>query len=136
LKLGPTLFRLTAIVVVVQLLMGGLLTFDFISPEPHIVVGFIVFILAIVTMVASFVAKPSFRPLKIMSVALVILVFAQGILGFITLGTGSEVLAWIHFTNALVIYGIAVSAAFMSMRWDGMAKNAAATSREPQTQGQ
>jgi heme A synthase len=114
-------------VVVIQLLMGGLLTFDFISPQPHIIVGVIVFILAIVTMVASFATKPSFRPLKFMSVALVILVFAQGVLGFVTLGTGSQVLAWIHFTNALVIYGIAVSAAFMSMRWDGMARTAATT---------
>jgi heme A synthase len=126
LKLGPALIRLTAVVVVLQLLLGGLLTFDFISAEPHIVLGFVVFILAIVTMVVSLVAKPSFRPLKLISVALVVLILVQIIIGFVTLKDGSGVVAWIHFANALVIYGVAVSAAFMSMRWDVMAKGARA----------
>ncbi len=73
-----------------QLLLGGLLTYDFISPAPHIVLGFVVFILAIATMVASLVAKPSSRPVKMVSIALVLLIVVQILLGFAALDTGSE----------------------------------------------
>ncbi|MDA4117419.1 MAG: hypothetical protein OK455_03645 [Thaumarchaeota archaeon] len=116
-RVGPLLFRVTAIVVFLQLLLGGLLTFDFVSAAPHIILGFLVFILAIATMIATFVSKPSFRPMKVMSALLVVLILAQIILGFGALGTGSAAIAWIHFVNALAIYGIAVSGAFIAMRW-------------------
>ena len=39
-KTGILLFRLTAIVVFLQLIIGGLLTFDLISATPHIIAGF------------------------------------------------------------------------------------------------
>ena len=64
-KPGPLLFRVTAAVVFLQLILGGLLTFNFISPEPHIILGFIVFIIAIATMIVALVSKPAFRPVRI-----------------------------------------------------------------------
>ena len=128
-KAAPFLFRLTGIVVFVQLLLGGLLTFDFINALPHIIVGFAVFILAIATMIASFVAKPSFRPMKGVAVAMVVLIMVQIVLGFVTLGSGNSVFGWLHFVNAMAIYGAAISGTFTAMRWNHMA---AATATETQ----
>jgi len=34
----------------------------------------------------------------------------------VTLGTGSEVIAWVHLVNAIAICGMAVAGVFMSMR--------------------
>ena len=108
------LFSITAIVLAVQLLLGGLLTFGFITASVHIVVGFVLFILAIVTMVYAFVSKPAFKPLQRMTVALVLLLVLQIFLGFYTLDSGNQVVAWIHFVNALVIYGLVISGALMT----------------------
>ena len=54
--------------------------------------------------------------------AWMVLILAQVILGFGALGTGSAAIAWIHFVNALAIYGIAVSGAFIAMRWKHVAE--------------
>ena len=120
-KASAALFRVTAAVVFLQLLLGGLLTFDFISPEPHIIAGFVVFFLAIATMVASLVSKPPFRPMQILSIVLVLLIIVQIILGFATLATGSQFIAWIHFVTALAIFGATISGTFMALRWNHMA---------------
>jgi hypothetical protein len=119
-KAPPILFRLTGLVVFVQLLLGGLLTFGFISVLPHIIVGLAVFILATSTMIVSLVAKPSFRPMKAVSVATVVLILVQIILGFVVLGSGSSAVGWLHFANAMAIYGAAISGTFTAMRWDHM----------------
>jgi heme A synthase len=123
---APFLFRLTGIVVFIQLLLGGLLTFAFITALLHIIVGFAVFILAIGTMIASLVAKPSFRPMKAVSVAMVVLLLVQIILGFVALGSGGSAIGWLHFANAMAIYGAAISGTFTAMRWNHMAVVAAA----------
>ena len=114
-KLLSNLFRITSIAIFIQLLLGGLLTFDFITPTAHIIVGLIVFALSIATMVAALRSKISQeRVLQLMSVGLVSLIVVQIILGFETLDTGSEVLAWIHFAFALGIYGMSAAASVMS----------------------
>src|SRR2546429_5312970 len=125
-KAAPLLFRLTGVVVLIQLLLGGLLTFAFISALPHIIVGFAVFILAVATMIASLLAKPSFRPMKAVSVAMVVLILVQVILGFVALGSGDSAIGWVHFVNAMAIYGAAISGTFTAMRWSQIAGAAAA----------
>jgi len=120
-KASAVLFRVTAIVVFLQLLLGGLLTFDFISPEPHIIAGFLVFFLAIATMAAALVSRPPFRPMQILSVVLVLLVIVQIILGFETLATDSQFVAWLHFVTALAIFGVTISGTFMALKWNHMA---------------
>jgi heme A synthase len=117
-KAGPALFRVTAAVLAVQLLLGGLLTFGFISAGIHIVVGFLLFILAIATMVAWFVTKPPFRPMRVVTSVIVILILLQIILGFATLNSGSQAIAFVHFVNALAIFGATISGTFMAMRWE------------------
>ncbi|MDG6997306.1 MAG: hypothetical protein JRN52_15425 [Nitrososphaerota archaeon] len=115
---GRALFHATAAAVFLQLVVGGLLTFNFIKPELHIVLGLIVFILAIACLIVSFVSKPSFRPVRIASIALVVLMLVQIILGFAALGTHSDAISWTHFVNAMIVYGVAMSGNFMAVRWD------------------
>jgi hypothetical protein len=116
------LFRVTGVVLGLQLLLGGLLTFGFISPEAHIINGFILLILAIATMVAWLVSKPSFRPMKVISVVIVILLLLQIVLGFATLNTGSQAIAFVHFATALAIFGATLSGTFMAMRWSQLSR--------------
>lgn len=122
-KIDSLLFQVTTIVVFLQLLLGGLLTFNFISPGAHILTGLIVFILAVVTMIVSLVSKPRSRSLQITSIVMVVLIIVQILLGFDTLATSNQVVAWIHFVNAMVIYGVAVSGTFVaSLRRDQAGK--------------
>ncbi len=111
---------MTAIAVFLQLLLGGLLTFGFIPPELHVINGFIVFGLAIATLVVSLVSKPPFRPAQRLATAIVVLILIQIALGFVTLNSGSQVLAWVHFAVAMGIYGMAIAGTFMALRWDHM----------------
>jgi heme A synthase len=130
-KVGPVLIRITAVVVVLQLLLGGLVTFNFMDPVPHLINGFIVLILAIATMAASVVSKPSYRPLKATLIAMVILILLQIIIGFVlidflpALGSSSDArISWIHFVNAMAIYGLTISGVFLAVRWDQLARKA------------
>ena len=99
-----------------QLLLGGLLTFNFISVGVHIVIGIITLILAFATMIVAIFSKPRPRSLLIPSIALVLLIVVQIVLGFDTLSTGSQLVAWIHFVNAMAIYGVAMSGTFVASR--------------------
>ena len=109
-------FGITAVVVFVQLLLGGLLTFNFIDPGVHIMIGLAVFVLAIVTMILSLITKPKIRSLQTTSIVVVLLIIIQIVLGFNTLATGNQLVAWLHFVNAMAIYGAVTSGVFISMR--------------------
>jgi hypothetical protein len=121
-KRVPLFFQVTSAVIFLQLLLGGLLTFDFIAPTIHIITGFIVFILAVATMIVVLVSKPIFRPLRGLSIGLVALIVVQIILGFEALRTSSSAVAWVHFVVAMGIYGMAIAGNFMAMSWDQMTK--------------
>ena len=115
-KIGGLVFQITTVAVFLQLLLGGLLTFDFINAGVHIVTGLVVFVLAIVAMIVSFVSRPRSKSLQLTSVVLVVLIIIQIVLGFNTLKTGNQVIAWIHFANAMVIYGVAIAGTFVALR--------------------
>jgi len=117
-KTGLVLFRVTGAVLGLQLLLGGLLTFGFISAEAHIITGLMLLGFAIATMAVWLASKPPFRPLQGISVIIVLLLVVQIILGFATLGTGSQAIAFIHFVVALAIFGATISGASIAMRWD------------------
>ncbi len=112
------LFRATAIMVFVQIALGGLVTFSFITPEVHIFTGLVVLILAVAAMVMALAAKPPFQPIRGLSVALVVLLMVQIILGFVAMRGGSDIIAWVHLVVAMAIYGMAVSGTLMATRWD------------------
>jgi hypothetical protein len=123
-KAGIVLFRITGAVLAIQLLLGGLLTFGFISSDAHVAVGFIFFLLTIVTMVVWFVTKPAFRPMRIVTTVIVLLVLLQIILGEGALHGGSTTLDFLHFANALAIFGATLSGTFIAMRWEHVSKAA------------
>ena len=111
-------FRITSLLVFVQIALGGLLTFSFIKALPHIITGFIVLAFAIVALLMAQRGKPPFRPLQRLSIGLVLLIVVQIILGFTTLSTGNQVVAWVHLLVAMGIYGMIIAGTFMSMRLD------------------
>jgi heme A synthase len=117
-RAGPLLLRVTSAVLGLQLLLGGLLTFGFISSEAHIVAGFALFVLSIATMAAWLATKPAFRPMKVVTVVIVVLILLQIVLGEATLQNGSQAIAFLHFVNATAIFGAIISGAFMAMRWE------------------
>ena len=117
--------RVTSLVVFLQIALGGLLTFSFITALPHIISGFAVLAFAVVTLVMAQTLKPPFRPLQGLSVGLVLLVVAQIILGFTTLSTGNQVIAWVHLPVAMGIYGMTIAGTFMSMKLDYQARERA-----------
>ena len=71
---------------------------------------------AIAAMIAALVSKPSIRSLKGMSIVMVVLLVVQILLGFDTLQTSDQLIAWVHFVTALLIYGLAVSGTFMAVQ--------------------
>lgn len=119
-KPGLALLRATGVVLGLQLLLGGLLTFGFISPAAHIAAGFLLFALAVATMAVWLVTKPAFKPLQRLSVVIVLLLIIQIVLGFATLDTGNQLMAFLHFANALAIFGATMGATFTAMRWERM----------------
>jgi heme A synthase len=121
-------FRVTSLLVFLQIALGGLLTFSFITALPHIITGFAVLAFAIVALVMAQRLKPAFRPLQGLSVGLVLLIVVQIVLGFTTLSTGNQVVAWVHLLVAMGIYGMVIAGTFMSMRLDYR-------SREPPSTG-
>lgn len=110
----PVMFRITSVVVFLQLLLGGLLTFDFITPLVHIIMGIAVLAVAITTMVLTIVSKQVFWQLRGLSIGLVALILVQAVLGFATLESGSQIIAMVHFVAALGIYGMTVAGTFMA----------------------
>lgn|SRR5487761_977439 len=131
-KLIPNLFRITSLVIFLQLLLGGLLTFGFITPTAHIITGFIVFILAIATMIIVLRTKPVFMPLRGISIGMVAIIILQIILGFETLRSGSQILAWVHFAVAMGIYGMAVAGSIMAFSWNNVTRANVSKQQEDQ----
>jgi len=121
-------FRVTSLLVFLQIALGGLLTFSFIEALPHIITGFAGLPFARVALVMAQRLKPPFRPLQGLSVGLVLLIVVQIVLGFTTLNTGNQVVAWVHLLVAMGIYGVVIAGTFMSMRLDYR-------SREPSSTG-
>ena len=113
-NLLSNLFRITSAMIFVQLLLGGLVTFDFIEPLYHIVVGIAVSVFAVATMVTALSSKLSLGPLRGISIGMVVLIIVQIILGFETLRTNSPAIAWVHFAVAMGIYAMSVAGSVMA----------------------
>ena len=116
-KVGSALMRVTGIMLGLQLILGGLVTFNLINPEPHVIVGFLLFAVAVATMIFVMLSRPSFRPVQLISVVMVILLILEIVLGFATLNGNNQAIAFAHFLNAIAIFGVSVSGSFIAMRW-------------------
>jgi len=114
------LFRITGVLLFVQLALGGLVTLFSVDPISHIAIGVALFVSAVATMAMAFRLKPRPRQLVGLSAGIVADIVVQALLGFAILGTASNtyessVLAWVHFINALAIYGMTLAGTFMAM---------------------
>ena len=109
------MFRITGIVLFVQLALGGLVTFGYLDTAIHIVWGVILGVLAIVTL--AFVLRTPSRPKQLvgLTVGIGVDILIQAMLGFAAQNMGNEVVSWIHFLNALAIYGMTLAGTFMAM---------------------
>ena len=85
-----------------------------ISPEAHIVMGFTVYAVSIATLVLVFLNTYSPDFLKNMTIGMVVLLTMQIFLGFATLATGSNLIAFFHLLLAIAIFGLAISETFVA----------------------
>ena len=121
-KLPAALVRATAIVVFLQIALGGLLVFGFIEPLPHIITGFGVLAFAIATLAVAATSKPRMRQLMGLSIGLVLATVVQILLGFYALATSNNVIVWVHLLLATGIYGMSVAGNFIAMRDEYMSR--------------
>jgi heme A synthase len=115
-----SMFRLTAGVILLQIALGGLVTFNFIDPLVHIIWGAVVFVVAIVTAVFALRSKPVDGGLRGVSFGLIAALSAQVILGFSTSALESDVLAWVHLVLGVLIYAMALTGMSFATRQEYM----------------
>jgi hypothetical protein len=115
-----TVFRITGIALAVQVALGGLVTFNFLDTSVHIIWGFVVGILAIVTLVTVARLKPRPRRLFGITVGIGVDVLIQALIGYAVLGTLNNAnlsngIAWVHLLNAFAIFGMSFAGMGMAM---------------------
>ncbi len=115
-----SLFRLTATVILVQIALGGLVTFSFIGPEAHIGWGVVVGLVALFTLITAVRLKPMDRQLRGVSIGIIAALVVQVILGFSTMDLSSDLLAWIHLVLGVLIYAMALTGMSFAQRRERM----------------
>ena len=108
-------FHITAAVVFLQLIFGGLFVFGYIPYRDHLFLELGVGLMSIISVVtALFLAKPKSNSLVYPTVFMLALVVLQGALGF----SISHVpwLVIVHYINALVIFAISIALVFSAIR--------------------
>jgi heme A synthase len=113
-----TLFRYGALAILVQIALGGLVTFNFIPPLIHIIMGTVVLILAVVTVAVVLRAKTEHTQLRQVCLGLITALIVQIALGLVTLSSGSNVLAWIHLVLGVLIYAMALTGQYFAKEWE------------------
>lgn len=108
--------RISGAVLVLQLLLGGLVTFNFAPALPHIAIGFTLYALSFIVLVLAFLMKPVMKRVRGMSIGVVLLLTLQISLGFDTLHTGNQIVAYLHYVNALVIFGLILTESMVVSR--------------------
>lgn len=125
-KLG-LLFRILGVALFIQLALGGLVTFDFVGPGVHIMWGVILGAVSVVALV--YVYRLPSKPKRLVGITFGIGVdiLLQALIGFAALSSGDQLVSWIHFLNALAIYGMTLAGTFMAAAAGRMADAAEPT---------
>jgi len=108
-------FHVTALIVFLQLIMGGLFVFGYVVYRDHLFLGIGVAIMSIISLItALFLAKPRSNSLTYPAVIMFALVVLQGALGF----SISHVpwLVMVHYTNALIIFVLSIAMVFNAVK--------------------
>ncbi len=116
-RTASLLVRITGVAIFIQMALGGLLTFGYIPADLHMAFGVILLLLTILAVLLLIRAPSRFRTVRFMLVGVVLLIVVQGVLGFVTISTGNNLLAWVHLIVAIGIYGMNVSASVMIASW-------------------
>lgn len=110
------MFRMTAGVMLVQIALGGLVTFGFIGPLAHMIWGVVVFGVAVATAVVALRSKRTDGGLRSVSLGLIAALSVQVVLGLATLSLGSDELAWVHLVLGVLIYAMSLTGMSFAMR--------------------
>lgn len=125
------MFRLMGIVLFIQLALGGLVTFGYLDWTVHMAWGVILGIFAVATLIFVMRTPSKSKQLVGLSIGIGVDILLQALLGFAAQDMGNEAISWIHFINALAIYGMTLAGTFMAMaaaRMSGQPAAAAAQS--------
>ena len=114
------IFLLTALVVLMQAITGAVTVLGMYDVGAHMNTGYVVGVLTLASMIVALAVKPKYNALRYSAIVLFALVVVQGLLGFASM-MRDEMVA-VHFTNALIIYGISIAMLFYAFRWGRMAK--------------
>jgi heme A synthase len=120
-----TLFRYAALAILVQIALGGLVTFNFIPALLHIIMGSVVLVLAVVTVAVVLRSKTQHTQLRQVCLGLLSALVVQIALGLATMSSGSNVLAWIHLILGVLIYAMALTGQYFAREWEQKKYNTA-----------
>jgi heme A synthase len=109
-------YRILGIALFIQMALGGLVTFGYIDAGAHIIWGVVLGVLALVTLVLVFRLPSKPKGLVGITFGIGVDVLLQALLGFAAIDMGSDALSWVHFLNALAIFGMTIAATFMAMQ--------------------
>ena len=118
LRIRARWFQVVGILIVLQFILGGLVSNDLIVPLYHIVLGFAVLAITLAILVIAVTSKASLCSLKLSSGVLLVLVFLQIPLGFAILDNTSTLLAVAHVLNAVAILLTTFASYFVARRWE------------------
>jgi heme A synthase len=118
LRIGAKWFQITGILIVLEILLGALVSGSIIDASYHIALGLGVLAMAVTTMVVAIISRPSSGSLKIASAVLVLLVVIQAPLGFSILDGNNPLLSAIHVANAIAIIVTASIGIIVARKWE------------------
>jgi len=104
-----SLFRILATVILIQIALGGLVTFNFVTPLIRIGWGVVVVAVTVVVAITTLRLKALDRQLRSVSLGMIGALAVQVILGFSSLALNSELLAWVHLVLGVPIYAMALT---------------------------
>jgi heme A synthase len=116
LRISARWFQITGILIVLQVVLGTLISNYSIEPISHEVLGFLVLFMAVATMAVAIFRKPSAKSPMAGSGLLVLLVALQLPLGFAMLESDSSLLLAAHVANTISIMLTAFVGFFMARR--------------------
>ena len=109
------IFPVTAFVVFIQAITGAATVLNFYGFDAHMMSGYVVAALALVSTLLAFATKPKYNALRYSSLVLFVLVLIQGGIGFQAQSSDQLVVA--HFVNSLIIFGTSIAITFYAFRW-------------------
>jgi heme A synthase len=134
-KLVAPVSMAAALAVFIQLILGGSVTFGYLSTSTHLAFGYLAGVLVLVTFVLAVVTKP--RDMGLFGVTLIalILIIVQGGLGMVAASSNSPAINLGHFVNGIVVFGLMVASTFYAAKVSRMSKVKVATGSPPTQQG-